>query len=128
MFQPAHSAPARTVRECTHTLRSGLKCRQFALRGQLWCHNHRQLDRRHRDAHAEALDAFYDSLEAMDLLSLIRAVEHELDQLASRLPAYSRASLAAQLLAARLSELNHGYADTCAQPLSNQTHRLIALK
>jgi hypothetical protein len=128
MFRPEHSAPARTVRECTHTLRSGLKCRQFALRGQLWCHNHRTLDRRDRDAHAEALDVFYDSLESMDLLSLVRAVEHELDQLTSRLPAYSRASLAAQLLAGRLSELNQYYADTCAQPLSYQTQRLRSSK
>jgi len=128
MFPPAHSAPARTVRECTHTLRSGLKCRQFALRGQLWCHSHRTLDRRNRDAHAEALDAFYDSLESMDLLSLIRAVEHELEQLASRLPAYSRASLAAQLLASRLSELNQNYADTCAQPLSNLMNGLNTTK
>ena len=100
--------------ECSHILSSGDRCRQVALRGQHFCRLHRDPARRAVAAHNLRTFALLDTLEAMELPTLLETLHRMLSDLHPQLPASSDAELALSIAIQRLAELNHS--ESMAEP------------
>ena len=105
---------SRIPPECSHILSSGNRCRQIALRGQHFCRLHRDPARRAVAAHNLRTFALLDTLEAMELPTLLEPLHRMLSDLHPRLPASSDAELALSIAIQRLAELNHS--ESMAEP------------
>jgi hypothetical protein len=66
------------IRFCTEILPAGSHCRQFALRGQRWCHAHAAPHRREQNADARQLIAMIPSMNLFSIAISLGNTVHEL--------------------------------------------------